>query len=164
MASMKSATSVVQKPPWSMRPVFDPLTVFLVGRLGMDDHNGTRVLEVRGRASGIWRATPVRVLELEGKRFLVGMYGETSWARNLRKSGVGRLRIGGRVTEFRATELSGDDKLAAFRAYLTRWWPLVKGLSGLDSPEAPDEQVRKVAATHPVFRLAEISQAATKAK
>ena len=49
-----------------MRHLFDPLTLFLVGRLGMDDHNGTRVLEVKGRKSGLWRATPVRLLELDG--------------------------------------------------------------------------------------------------
>ena len=164
MDSMRRAENAGQKPAWIMRYVFDPLTVFLVGQLGMDDHNGTRVLEVLGRTSGIWRATPVRVLEREGQRFLVGMYGESSWARNLRKSGLGRLRMGRQVAEFRATELSGDEKLAAFRAYLKQWWPLVKGLAGLESPEAPDEQVRKVAAAHPVFRLTEISAAASKAK
>lgn len=164
MGSMRRAANVGQKPPWIMRHVFDPLTVFLVGQLGMDDHNGTRVLEVQGRTSGIWRATPVRVLEREGQRFLVGMYGETSWARNLRKSGLGRLRMGREVVEFRAAEIRGDEKLAAFRAYLKRWWPLVKGLAGQESPDAPDEQVRKVAASHPVFRLTEISAAGSNPK
>jgi len=164
MDSMKRAAHGEQKPAWIMRHVFDPLTMLLVGHLGMDDHNGTRVLEVRGRTSGIWRATPVRVLEQDGQRFVVGMYGETGWARNLRKSGLGRLRMGRQVAEFRATELSGDEKLTAFRAYLKRWWPLVKGLAGLESPDAPDEQVRPLAVSHPVFRLTEIKAAASNAK
>jgi hypothetical protein len=38
-----------------MRHVFDPLTCVALGRLGLDDHNGTRALEVKGHISGIWR-------------------------------------------------------------------------------------------------------------
>lgn len=161
---MKMETRMAQGPPWIMRHVFDPLTVFLVGRLGMKDPNGTHVLEVQGRTSGIWRATPVRLLEKDGQRFVVAMYGETNWARNLRARGRGRLRVGRDLMEFRAVELSGDEKLAVFRAYLRRWWPLVKDMAGLGSPEAPDEQVRAAVESHPVFRLTEMGQAATEAK
>jgi hypothetical protein len=45
------------------------------------------------------------------------MYGETSWVKNLRTQGSGRLRMGSRVTEFRAMELAGEEKLTALRAY-----------------------------------------------
>ncbi len=119
----------------------------------MDDHNGTRVLEVQGRSSGAWRATPVRVLEIEGKRFVVGMYGETNWVRNLRKRGCGRLRLGGQVLEVQATELSGEERLAAFSAYLRRWWSLVRDLAGVESADAPAEELGRAAAAHPAFRL-----------
>jgi deazaflavin-dependent oxidoreductase (nitroreductase family) len=145
--------SARQRPPWIMRHVFDPLTLLLVGRLGMDDHNGTRVLEVQGRKSGKWRATPVRVLDLDGHQYLVAMYGESGWARNLRTRGSGRLRLGKQVLEFQADELTGETKLPVFRAYLRRWWSLVGRISGVPSPDVPDEELAVAAAKHPVFRL-----------
>ncbi len=153
MKEKRNSTSGYTRPPWIMRHVFDPLTVILVGRLGMDDHNGTRVLNVPGRKSGKWRATPVRVLDLEGQQYLVAMYGESGWVRNLRASGNGHLRLGHEIMEFHAVELSGEEKLPVFRAYLRRWWSLVGPMSGLTSADAPDEEVRRVAEGHPVFRL-----------
>ncbi|HEX8993250.1 MAG TPA: nitroreductase/quinone reductase family protein [Anaerolineales bacterium] len=142
-----------RQPPWIMRHFFDPLTVLLVDKLGLDDHNGTRILEVKGRKSGVRRLTPVRVLELEGQRHIVAMYGESNWARNLRADGRGTLRLGRNLMDFQAVELTGGDKLPVFRAYLRRWWSLVGPLTGLASPDVPDEELQKVAASHPVFRL-----------
>jgi deazaflavin-dependent oxidoreductase (nitroreductase family) len=136
-----------------MAHVVDPLTLLLVGKLGLDDHNGTRVVEVKGRVSGKWRSTPVRLLDMDGKRYLVAMYGETNWVRNLRSRGSGRLRLGGTVTEFRAVELAGKEKLDAFRGYLKRWWSLVAPITTLTSPDVPDEVLTPEAAAHPVFRL-----------
>ena len=153
MESKVARAGSARRPPWIMRNFFDPLTVLLVGRLGMDDHNGTRVLEVKGRKSGVLRATPVRVLEMDGQRYVVGMYGEAGWTANLRASGSGTLRRGRERTEFRSVEVTGADKLPAFRAYLRRWWSLVGPMSGLASPDAPDQELQRVAAVHPVFRL-----------
>jgi deazaflavin-dependent oxidoreductase (nitroreductase family) len=144
---------VSRRPSWIMRRVVDPLTLFLVGRLGLDDHNGTRVLEVRGRASGRWRSTPVRVLELDGRRYLVALYGATSWVKNLRTQGGGRLRLGRQFTSFRAVELDDAAKLPVVRAYLKRWWSLVARLTSITSPDAPDEEISRVASLYPVFRL-----------
>ena len=143
-----------RQPPWIMRRVADPLTVWAVGRLGLDDHNGTRVIEVRGRSSGAWRATPVKLLELDSQRYLVAMYGQTGWARNLRASGgAGRLRLGRAVTEFSAVELADADKLPVLRAYFRRWWPLVARMTPVRSPEAPEAEIAAAAHLHPVFRL-----------
>ena len=50
--------------------LLNPSMRFLVGRLGLG-LRGRRVLEVRGRKSGRWRATPVNVLALGGERYLV---------------------------------------------------------------------------------------------
>jgi deazaflavin-dependent oxidoreductase (nitroreductase family) len=133
--------------------LFDPLTVFLVGQLGMDDHNGTRVIEVVGRKSGVWRATPVRVLEMDRKLYIVAMYGETHWVKNLRHRGGGRLRFRGRVSEFRAAELGGEEKLTVLRAYLRRWWPLVSRITSIHSPDGSDQELLAAAAKHPAFRL-----------
>jgi deazaflavin-dependent oxidoreductase (nitroreductase family) len=136
-----------------MSHLFDPLTLLLVGRLGMDDHNGTRVLEVKGRRSGTWRATPVKLLEMDGRRYLVAMYGQTNWVRNLRVQRCGRLRLGDQIIEFRAAELTDAEKLPVLRAYLKRWWPLVAKMTTISSPDAGDEELAKAAPQYPVFVL-----------
>jgi deazaflavin-dependent oxidoreductase (nitroreductase family) len=147
------SVSAYRRPSWIMLHLVDPLTRFLVGSLGLDDHNGTRVLEVKGRKSGAWRATPVRLLELDGRRYLVAISGETHWVRNLRVQGAGRLRLGSQVTDFRSVELVGAEKLPILRAYFTRYWSLVAGMTTVTSPEAPDEEIARAASLHPVFRL-----------
>jgi deazaflavin-dependent oxidoreductase (nitroreductase family) len=143
-----------RRPPWIMLHVFDPLTVLAVGRLGLDDHNGTRVLEVKGRTSGVWRANPVRLLELDGRRYLVAMYGNAQWVRNLRARGGGRMRLGSQATDFRAVELDDAEKLPVLRAYFKRYWSLVAQMTTVTSPDAPDEEIARAPPLHPVFRLA----------
>lgn len=142
-----------RRPPWIMQHLVDPLTLLAVGRLGLDDHNGTRVLEVKGRTSGVWRATPVKLLELDGRRYLVAMYGQTQWVRNLRARGGGRLRLGGQVADFRAVELAGAEKLPVLRAYMKLYWSLVSGMTIVTSPDAPAEEIERAAPMHPAFRL-----------
>ena len=141
-------------PPWIMRRVVDPLTIWAVGGLGLDDHNGTRVIEVRGRTSGAWRPTPVKLLELDGQRYLVAMYGETGWAKNLRAAhGAGRIRMGKTITAFMAVELPDAARTPVLRAYFRRWWSLVARMTPVRSPEAPDAEIAAAAHLHPVFRL-----------
>jgi deazaflavin-dependent oxidoreductase (nitroreductase family) len=133
--------------------VVDSLTRLTVGRLGLDDHNGTRVLEVQGRISGLWRATPVKLLELDGRRYLVAMYGATDWVKNLRVQGGGRLCLGRHITDFRAVELADAEKLPVLRAYFRRWWSLVARMTPVTSPNASDEEITGVAPLYPVFLL-----------
>ena len=142
-----------RRPPWIMQHLVDPLTIFAVGRLGLDDHNGTRVLEVKGRTSGVWRATPVKMLELDGRRYLVSMYGETNWVKNLRVQGGGRIRLAGQVTDFRAVEFADKEKTPVLRAYMKRYWSLVSGMTIVASPDAPDGEITRAASMHPVFML-----------
>jgi hypothetical protein len=83
------------------------------------------------------------------------MYGETSWVKNLRGQGGGRLRLGRQITSFRAVELANEEKPPILRAYLWRWWSLVARLTTITSPDAPDEEIKRAASLHPVFRLEE---------
>jgi deazaflavin-dependent oxidoreductase (nitroreductase family) len=136
-----------------MRNLVNPTTCLLVGRLGLDDRNGTRILEVRGRRSGRWRATPVRALELNGRAYVVSLYGATDWVSNLRAAGGGRFRLGRHVTSIRAEELDDETKLPILRAYLKRWWALVGRLVPISSPDAPDDELSRVAKQSPVFQL-----------
>jgi deazaflavin-dependent oxidoreductase (nitroreductase family) len=114
---------------------------------------GSRVLEVPGRKSGEPRRTPVNLMTFEGGRYLVAPRGHTQWVRNLRASGSGRLLVGRRSEDFTATELPDEEKPPLLRAYLKKWkWEVGQFFGGV-GPDAPDEELRRIAPDHPVFRL-----------
>jgi deazaflavin-dependent oxidoreductase (nitroreductase family) len=114
---------------------------------------GSRILEVRGRSTGIWRSTPVNPLTVDGQQHLVAPRGDTQWARNLRVAGEGRLTVGRRTTAFTAVELDDADKPAVLRAYLRRWrWESGQFFDGV-GPDAADDELLAVAHRHPVFRI-----------
>jgi deazaflavin-dependent oxidoreductase (nitroreductase family) len=73
------------------------------------------LITVRGRKSGLPRTTPVALVEVGGKRWVIGTFGETNWVRNLRASGEATLSIGRRQERVRARELTRDQGAAFFR-------------------------------------------------
>ncbi len=139
------------RPGWFTTHVFNRV-VAAATRSGLSVW-GSRVLAVRGRRSGQWRTTPVNLLALDGKRYLVSPRGTTQWVRNLRAAGEGELRLGRRVEAFRATEIPDDEKPVILRAYLRRWRTEVGVFfEGVDA-KASDDQLLGIAANHPVFRV-----------
>jgi deazaflavin-dependent oxidoreductase (nitroreductase family) len=141
-----------QRPGWFTKHFFNPVVAGLT-RVGVS-LAGSRVLEVRGRRSGEWRRTPVNPLDHEGERYIVAPRGETQWVRNLRASGEGRLRKGRRAEAFTAAEVADEDKLPLLRAYLTKWaWEVGAFFQGVDA-DAPDDDLRRIAPLHPIFRIA----------
>jgi deazaflavin-dependent oxidoreductase (nitroreductase family) len=141
-----------QRPGWFTTNVFNRVVAALT-RLGVSVY-GSRVLEVRGRKSGEWRQTPVNLLRYEGAEYLVAPRGHTQWVKNLRASGQGRLRVGRRTQPFSAVELSDDDKPPLLRAYLKKWKFEVGVFFDGVGPDSPDDELRRIAPDHPVFRLA----------
>jgi deazaflavin-dependent oxidoreductase (nitroreductase family) len=140
-----------QRPGWFTTNVFNRLVAGLT-RLGVSVY-GSRVLEVRGRTSGQWRQTPVNLLRYEGNDYLVAPRGHTQWVKNLRASGEGRLRVGRRIEPFTAAELPDDEKPRLLRAYLKKWKFEVGVFFGGVGPDSPDDELRRIAPDHPVFRL-----------
>jgi deazaflavin-dependent oxidoreductase (nitroreductase family) len=140
-----------RRPGWLTTQVFNRIVAGLT-RAGVSVM-GSRVLEVRGRKSGEPRRTPVNLLAYAGERYLVAPRGHTQWVRNLRASGEGRLWLGRRSEPFAATELADDEKAPLLRAYLKRW-NLETGIffDGV-GPDSSDEELRRIAPDHPVFRL-----------
>jgi deazaflavin-dependent oxidoreductase (nitroreductase family) len=139
-----------QEPGWFTAHVFNPIVAGL-SRIGLSVA-GSRVLEVKGRKSGEWRQTPVNPLTFKGDRYLVAPRGNTQWVRNLRVSGEGRL-VGRRTEEFKAIELPDEEKPALLRAYLRKWkWEVGAFFDGI-GPDAPDEDLHRIAPDHPVFRI-----------
>jgi deazaflavin-dependent oxidoreductase (nitroreductase family) len=142
-----------KRPGWFTKNVFNRMLNGLMG-LGFSVW-GSRVLEVRGRSSGEPRRTPVNLLSLDGKRFLVAPRGETQWVRNLRAAGEGRLVLGRRSEPFKAEEVVSDaEKVPILRAYLARWKAEVGVFFDGVGPDSPESELREAAAKHPVFGIA----------
>jgi deazaflavin-dependent oxidoreductase (nitroreductase family) len=140
-----------QRPGWFTTNVFNPVVAALT-RLGVSVY-GSRVLEVRGRKSGEWRQTPVNLLTYQDAEYLVAPRGHTQWVKNLRASGQGRLRAGKRTQAFSAVELADGDKPPLLRAYLKKWKFEVGVFFDGVGPDSPDEDLRRIAPDHPIFRL-----------
>jgi deazaflavin-dependent oxidoreductase (nitroreductase family) len=140
-----------QRAGWLTTNVFNRLVAALT-RAGVSVY-GSRVLEVKGRTSGEWRHTPVNLLRFEGGDYLVSPRGHTQWVRNLRVSGQGRLRVGKRTQSFTAVEVAEDQRPPVLRAYLKKWKFEVGVFFAGVGPDSPDEELRRIANDHPVFRL-----------
>ncbi|HEY1568105.1 MAG TPA: nitroreductase family deazaflavin-dependent oxidoreductase, partial [Solirubrobacteraceae bacterium] len=111
------------------------------------------VLEVKGRKSGEWRQTPVNLLRYVDTDYLVSPRGQTQWVKNLRASNQGRLRVGRRTEPFTAVEVLDEDKPPLLRAYLKKWKFEVGVFFAGVGPDSSDEELRRIAPDHPVFRL-----------
>ena len=67
--------------------------------------------------------------------------------------GVGRLWLGRRAEEFTAQELPDGEKVPLLRAYLKKWsWEVGQFFGGVDA-DSPEEELRRIAPDHPVFRI-----------
>ena len=140
-----------QQPDWFNKNVFNPIVAAFT-RMGVSVW-GSRVLEVPGRKSGEPRRTPVNLLTFEGQRYLVAPRGHTQWVRNMRASGGGKLFVGRRAEEFSAIELDDSAKPDLLRAYLKRWkWEVGQFFGGV-GPDAPEEELLRIAPDHPVFKI-----------
>lgn len=140
-----------QRPDWFTKNVFNP-SVAMLTRMGISLW-GSRILAVRGRKSGEIRTTPVNLLEFEGKRYLVAPRGHTQWVRNIRVAGEAELRVGRRREQIHVEEVTDADKPPLLRAYLKRWkWEVGQFFGGV-GPDAPDEDLARIAPDHPAFRI-----------
>lgn len=79
------------------------------------------LLQVQGRKTGRVYSTPVNVLELKGKRFLVAGRGRTQWVRNAEVGGDVTLRKGWSSRRFGVRFVPNDEKPAILGAYLDRF-------------------------------------------
>jgi deazaflavin-dependent oxidoreductase (nitroreductase family) len=141
-----------RQPGWFTRNVFNR-TVATLTRLGVSVW-GSRVLEVPGRTSRQPRRTPVNMLTIDGRTYLVSPRGEGQWVRNVRAN-QGRLDLllGRRRTRWVAHELADDEKIDVLREYLRRWKAEVGVFFDGVGPDSPDDELRRIAPRHPVFEL-----------
>lgn len=141
-----------RKPGWFTRNVFNKLVATLT-RSGVSVL-GSRVLEVKGRKSGLPRRTPVNLLVLDGQEYLVSPRGVSEWVRNARADD-GRLvlLLGSKRRSYRGEELPDARKVQVLRAYLKRWKAEVGVFFDGIGPDSTDEEIQAITPKHPVFLL-----------
>ena len=103
--------------------VFDPIARRVLKAGALMGPNA--LITVRGRKSGLPRTTPVALVEINGRRWVIGTFGDTNWVRNLRAAGEATVSVGRRREDMKAAELVGEDRISFFRDVLT---PYVKSL------------------------------------
>src|SRR5712692_653275 len=102
--------------PNPVERVFNRVFGFLVG-LGLG-FSYNYLLEVRGRKSGKLYSTPIDLLELKGRRFLVAPRGRTQWVRNAEAAGEVTLKKGSSRQKFRLRPIPDAEKPEILQAYL----------------------------------------------
>ena len=119
-----------------------------------------RLLTIRGRTSGEPRTAPIAVTEVDGRRYVIGAYGDVNWTRNLRAAGEADISDHGATVHVRAIELDPAAAEEFFRVTLpgyVRRFPwlgraFARVLFGAVAPEILSDPA-KAAATRPVFEL-----------
>src|SRR5712692_3427259 len=94
-------------------PLFNPIARRLL-RGGMP-LGPNALLTVRGRTSGLDRTTPVAVVAIGGRRWVIGTFGEVNWVRNLRAAREATLTINRRPEPVQAIELSPQEAAGFFK-------------------------------------------------
>jgi deazaflavin-dependent oxidoreductase (nitroreductase family) len=136
--------------PTAIERLFNRAFGVLVG-LGLGlRHN--YLLQVRGRTSGRIYSTPVSVLDLDGKRWLVAGRGRTQWVRNAEVAGEVVLTKGRQRRRFAVRLVADADKPAILRAYLQRYRPTVQRYFPVRA-DAPSHEFAGIASRYPVFEL-----------
>ena len=145
-----SSSVAAFRAPSSAERVFNRLFGFLVGHGIGFRHN--YLLQVRGRKSGRIYSTPIDLLEIDGRRFLVAPRGQTQWVRNAEAAGEVTLKRGSVSQKFRLRSLTDQEKPAILKAYLDsfrrevqRYFPVNAGF--------PPEAFRNLVQNYPAFEL-----------
>jgi len=110
------------------------------------------LLQVRGRKTGKIYSTPIDLLELNGKRYLVAPRGRTQWVRNAEVAGEVTLKKGSASQQFRLRSLTAAEKPEILKAYLDRFRREVQRYFPIPAG-SPPEAFRDLLENFPAFEL-----------
>jgi len=136
--------------PTPIEKFFNRAFGFLVG-LGIGPAH-IHLLEVRGRKSGKLFSTPVDLLELNGKRYLVAPRGRTQWVRNAETAGEIVLKKGSKRQNFRLRAIPDIEKPPILKAYLDSYRREVQRYFTVTAGSPPEAFV-DVVSNYPAFEL-----------
>src|SRR5882762_6056314 len=110
------------------------------------------LLQVRGRKGGKIYSTPINLLGLRGKRFLVAPRGRTQWVRNAEAAGEVTLKKRSTRQKYRLRPLTPAEKPEILKAYLDtfrreaqRYFPVPAG--------SPLEAFANLTESYPAYEL-----------
>jgi deazaflavin-dependent oxidoreductase (nitroreductase family) len=136
--------------PSSIEKIFNRIFGFLVG-LGLG-FSYNYLLEVRGRKSGKIYATPIDLLELHGKKYLVAPRGRTQWVRNAEAAEEVTLKKGSRRQKFHLRPIPDTEKPPILKAYLDTFRREVQRYFAIPAG-SPVEEFAPLAGSYPAFEL-----------
>ena len=136
--------------PTAVERTFNRVYGFLVG-LGLG-FSHSYLLQVRGRKSGKLFSTPVDLLELGGKRFLVAPRGRTQWVRNAEAAGEVTLKKGKTRHRFRLRPIPDADKPEILKAYLDNFKREVQTYFPIPAG-SPVQAFAELVQSYPAFEL-----------
>ncbi len=136
--------------PGAGERVFNRVFGFLVGLGWGFSYN--YLLQVRGRKSGKVYSTPIDLLEMNGKRFLVAPRGRTQWVRNAEAAGEVTLKRGKLQQRFRLRVLSDQEKPEVLKAYLDQFKREVQSYFPVPAGSSV-ETFRELVQSYPAFEL-----------
>ncbi len=109
-------------------------------------------LEVRGRASGQRRTTPIAIATVDGASYLVSMLGPGSeWVKNVEAAGGEAVIRQGKRRSVRLVSVPPAERVPVLKEYMRiaksggRHFPL--------TADAPLEEYAAIAGRYPVFRI-----------
>ncbi len=144
------ATLPTFREPTAVEKLFNRTFGFLVG-LGLGPSH-MYLLQVRGRKTGKLFSTPVDLLELQGKRYLVAPRGRTQWVRNAEAAGEITLKKGRTSQKLHLRAIPEADKPAILKAYLDNFKREVQRYFSIPAG-SPPEQFVAISTSYPAFEL-----------
>lgn len=136
--------------PTTVERIFNSVFGFLIG-IGLGP-SSKYLLQVRGRKSGKLFSTPINLLEIGRKRYLVAPRGQTQWVRNAEAANEVTLKKGSSRSKFRLRALQGQEKLEVLKAYLDKFPREVQTYFSVRAG-SPVEAFAGVADNYPAFEL-----------
>lgn len=147
---MTSTNNLEYHNPTLPERIFNRLFGLLV-RLGLGlRHN--YLVEVPGRKSGRRYATPVDLLEFEGRRYLVCPRGRAQWVRNAEAAGRVTLIKGTKRAEYVIEAVPVARRPPLLKAYLDRFSLTVQRYFPVRA-DSPVGEFAGIAVRYPVFEL-----------
>jgi hypothetical protein len=150
VAMSETAQLPVLQKPSAVAGLFNHVFGFLVG-LGIGP-GYMQLLQVRGRKTGRVYSSPVNLLQVRGKSYLVAPRGRTQWVRNSEVTGEILLKRGSSQRKYRLRPVPDADKPEILKLYLDSYKSAVQRFFPVRAG-SPAESFRQIASSYPVFEL-----------
>src|ERR1700730_2547275 len=114
--------------------------------------NGSALITVPGRKTGVPHSTPISMIEFGGQRYVQSPFGSVQWVRNLRAAGKATLSWGRRHETVIATELSPEQAAPVIKSMLAHAPKMIQEYFDVTAESSLEDVIRD-APNHAVFAV-----------